>query len=310
MELKQLRYFLGVCEHGSIAQAAREMHIAQPALSRQMTQLEELLGIVLFKRLPRGVALTRPGEELRARARELLAQAQALGGQLHIASKGLTGTLRIGMMPAYSWLPQLNRALAQMLEKAPGIQTSIETLHSAVLMERLRSHDVDVAIVSWRSPYDEAFEGVSAFKERMVVALPKAWPEASKRGTLRMRALCERPLLLFPRERSPQHFDTLMHAFARAGVKPKSLRITVADVPTAVGMVAAGFGYAIAPESYAQQWAGKVVFRPVQDLDIPLTLELVWRKHDPDPVLGQFLRLWRDADDAQDHALPFMGRTP
>jgi DNA-binding transcriptional LysR family regulator len=98
MELKQLKYFLAVCRYGSIAHASQEIHIAQPALSRQISSLEDALGETLFIEGPK-VALTRAGDELKLRAEDILARSTALSSQLKIASSGLTGRLRIAVLP-------------------------------------------------------------------------------------------------------------------------------------------------------------------------------------------------------------------
>jgi DNA-binding transcriptional LysR family regulator len=78
MDLRQLRYFMAVCQAGSVAAASRALHVAQPALSRQISALEQELGAGLFVRLPRGVALTRAGEALRQHAGQALADVEAL----------------------------------------------------------------------------------------------------------------------------------------------------------------------------------------------------------------------------------------
>lgn len=293
MDLRQLKYFLGVCEHGSIAKAAREMHIAQPALSRQMAQLEETLGIALFHRLPRGVSLTRSGEELHARASALLAQAQEISHQVQHAARGLTGTLRIGVMPGYSWLPQLGKALRFMHDEASGVQVQVETLHATTLLERLRAHSIDVVLTGWRSPYDPAFQGVPAFEDHMVAAIPTNRAARLPRRALTLSDLQDLPFLMFPREKSPLHYDTLMNAFSKLDVKPLRTGISVADIPTAIGMVASGFGWSFAPASYARQWAGAVVFRRIKEIEMQLSVELVWRSADQDPVLAQFLQAWK-----------------
>lgn len=292
MELKQLRYFLGVCDAGSIAEAARSLHIAQPALSRQIAALETELGVALFTRLPRGVALTRPGEELRLRALDILGRTGAIGEQVRVASRGMAGTLRIGVMPGYSGIPQLTAAIQKLHEVSPAVEVRIEAMHSAGQLDRLQRHELDLGILAWRSPLDATFAGTQILDDRMALALPASWPQARQKKPLRLQDLAGLPFLVFPRERSPVHYDKVVQACAAAGIRQAQCRVSVADSLTMAGMVAAGLGYAIVPLAFEGQWMSQVAFRPAAGLDIPFTLELVRLAQRSDPLADHFLRIW------------------
>jgi DNA-binding transcriptional LysR family regulator len=295
MELRQLRYFLGVASTGSIAAAARKLHIAQPALSRQIAALEDACGVRLFNRMPRGVALTREGEELRVRAADLLAQAAALKSQVQGATLGMAGTLRIGVMPGYSWLPPLGEAIAQLQRTAAAARISLEPGLSSPQLEALRRRELDAGIVAWRSPLDPSITGRPIYGDRMVVALPRTCPVANRRGRLKLRDLARETFVMFPRERSPAHYDTLKRAFLAAGIEPAQCRIESSDMPTIIGLVAAGLGCAVVPESFERQCPVNVVLREAEGLDISFSVELVWRSDADDPLLQNFIRGWPDA---------------
>src|SRR3954470_8245233 len=96
MELRQLRYFAAVAEHANFNRAAERLHVAQPALSRQVGGLEKELGVVLFERLPRGVRLTPAGAAFGDRARRILAEVEAAREHALDAQRGKVGTLRLG----------------------------------------------------------------------------------------------------------------------------------------------------------------------------------------------------------------------
>ncbi|MNV64808.1 DNA-binding transcriptional activator XapR [compost metagenome] len=168
-------------------------------------------------------------------------------------------------------------------------------MHSAEQLERLHRHHLDVGIVAWRSPFDAAFTGVPIFDDRMALALPAHWPQASQRKRLRLHDLASLPLLMFPRERSPVHYDRVVQACAAAGIAQGHSQVSVMDTLTMVGMVAAGLGYAIAPLSFQQQWKSQVVFAPATDLNIPFTLELVRYSRRQDPLVEHFFRQWEPA---------------
>lgn len=295
MELRQLRYFLGVCRSGSIAQAAKELHIAQPALSRQITSLEQDLGEALFVRHARGVGLTRAGEELRARAEEILADSAALSSRIKVASGGLTGTLKIGVMPGYTWLPELSQAIAALGLEAPDVVFQIEPMFSSEQLARMARGELDVGIAGWRSPFNADFIGRKVFSDRMILAAPSGSHLAIKEDALWLKDVARENLLMFARDRSPAHYDALAQSFSTAGVKLKRAKVSVFDIAAAMGMVAAGLGCAIVPESFKYQWAERAVFRSVEDLDVQFNLEVIRHVGASDPLVDRFLTSWPQA---------------
>lgn len=293
MELKQLRFFLAVCRHGSIAQAAQALHIAQPALSRQIAALESTLGQTLFMRGARGVRLTRAGEELELRAEDILARATALSSQLQVASHGLTGRLRIGVLPGYAWLPELVQAIHTLRRAAPQVQVVVETLFSADQLTRLARHELDIAIVGWRSPFNPDFIGRRIHSDRLILALPRTSPLARKRGPLRLADIAQEQILMFPRDRSPTHYDALADAFAAAGLEIEAhTRMQVMDIATATSMVASGLGCAFVPGVFRQQWAGVVAFKEVVDCEVGFTIEVVRHAGRGDGLVERFWGGW------------------
>src|SRR6516162_11945212 len=101
MELRHLRYFVAVADAGSVSRAAQRLHITQPALTRQIQDLEREFACPLFDRMGRRIILTRDGEEILERTRRLLADAEALGERARALAGGEAGVLRIGAVPQY-----------------------------------------------------------------------------------------------------------------------------------------------------------------------------------------------------------------
>src|SRR5262245_64957624 len=116
MELRHLRYFVSVAEAGSVSKAALQVHISQPAVSRQIRDLEAELGVLLFVRVGRRIELTAHGEDLLKRSEDVLAQAASLVEHARTLGGGLTGVLRIGATPQAiqaglaDFVPNLTRA--------------------------------------------------------------------------------------------------------------------------------------------------------------------------------------------------------
>jgi len=289
MEVRQIRYFLAVAEYGSIAAAARMLHIAQPALSRQIVAIEAEMACRLFERLPRGMALTRAGQELVQRATEILKQTLALKDQVQLAAQGRVGHLRIGILPGFSWLPVLAGTLAQLAQESVGVTILLEPSLSSEQLKALKEGRLDAAIAAWRSPLDPSLQGRVIYRDHMAIAMPKSLAQARKRQ-LRLADLASSKFIMFPRDRSPVNHDVLMQAFAQAGISPSSSPMAT-DLATLMGLVGAGLGCTIVPLSYGRHCAADVVVRQVPDLDIRFDLELIWRAASVDSLLNYFLAL-------------------
>ncbi|HEX7748422.1 MAG TPA: LysR family transcriptional regulator [Bordetella sp.] len=289
MELRQLRYFIAVCTAGSVAGAAKVLHIAQPALSRQMAALEDEFGARLLVRLPRGVALTRAGEALLVHARLLLAGTASLRAQVGLAAKGKAGSLRVGIIPGYGWLPALGHAIAELSRESPDASVMVKSGLSAWQLEAVKRHELDAGIVAWRSPLDAEVEGVKVYEDRMVLAMPAA----TARGLGKIRALGDlagQKFILFPRQDSPSHYDALARILKAANIPTgQPGTAAAADIPTIIGLVSAGLGCAIVPSSYKYHCPAGVVLKEVGGLDLKFDLELVWRADSRDPLLHSFV---------------------
>ena len=103
MELRHLRYFVAVGEEQHYGRAARRLHVAQPALSRQIQDLEAELGFKLFERLPRGVKLSAAGQLFLESAKRILQELNEAAARAARVARGLSGTLRVGFTENWSW---------------------------------------------------------------------------------------------------------------------------------------------------------------------------------------------------------------
>ncbi|MBN3838768.1 LysR family transcriptional regulator [Burkholderia sp. Ac-20349] len=288
MDLRQLRLFVAVADCGSIAEAARRMHIAQPALSRQVSALESAMAAQLFYRRARGVVLTAAGEELRVRAEEILSKASALKEHIRNAVDGTSGTLHIGVLPGYSWVPSLAHSLRALVERSPAVNVVMTPALSKQQMDSIKRGELDAGIAAWRSPWDEELTGIPVLSDRLGIAvssslrLPKGVP-------LKLTDFSSHPFLLGPRERGPAFHDALLRSFLRAGFTPIDRGIVGTDMPTLLGLVSAGVGCAVVPESQVSRGCKDVQFFLVEGLDISLTLDFVWRTDNTSPLLAHLI---------------------
>src|SRR5215469_16698270 len=179
MELRRLRYFVAVAETLGFRQASKQLHVSQPSLSVQIKQLEDELGVPLFRRSKRRVEITRAGEVFLSAAREILLRLQQASAAALHAQSGEVGTIRLGFIPTASF-----RILPRLLEKIrsalPLVNVELAEGSEDPQITGLRSGAFDVCINHLSRTYDQ-IENMLLIREPLVVALPKGHRAARKR---------------------------------------------------------------------------------------------------------------------------------
>jgi LysR family transcriptional regulator, hca operon transcriptional activator len=180
MELRHLRYFVAVAEEGSLTVAAeRRLHTAQPSLSRQMRDLENEVGVLLFARSVRGIELTPAGRAFLDHARLALAQVEAATAAARHAAHPQQRTLTLGFLSGCEpqWLPAVMHALH---DELPQIEVSISSRHSPQLAEALAAGKLDAAFMRPEEGYPDLVYEV-LLSEPLNVVLPSDHRLASKK---------------------------------------------------------------------------------------------------------------------------------
>jgi DNA-binding transcriptional LysR family regulator len=285
MELRHLRYALAVADELHFARAARRLHIAQPPLSQQIKALEVELGVRLFDRSHRRVALTGAGAAFVAEARRTLASAERAADAARRAARGELGRLAIGYVAsvAYELLPAVVRAFRK---RAPDVTLALAELSSAEQSRELAAGNLDVGFVRRPPPIDAGLVGKVVRKEPIVVALPRDHALAPLR-VLRVRDLEREPFVLFPVRPRPSWADVAIDLCRRAGFEPKVAQEAIEMAP-ALSLVAAGTGVALAPGPLSAMRLPGVVFRQLTPAPTS-ELVLVRRAEPPSEVLSRFL---------------------
>lgn len=277
MDLRHLRYFIAIADHGSFTQAAEVLHIEQPPLSQQIKALETELGLKLFTRSRRGASLTDAGTQLLEQARTIL----TLERQFHQLAQGLArgeqGRLRIGMAGAVAMLPLIPRAIRAFREQWPEILITLEESNTPALCEALRERRVDIAIV--RPPVPDP--GISLhllLDEPTMIAIPKGHP-LSEHHTLKLSDVAKEPFLIFDRTIGPGFYDAIIAACQQAGFTPHFGQ-SAPQIAATVPMVAAGLGVSVVPAYLSQIHAEGATFHPISGPVPRATISLASR--DPD----------------------------
>lgn len=286
-ELRHLIYFREVAQQLHFRKAAESLGVAQPALSRQIAQLEEAIGAPLFLRTRRQVELTPAGKHLRDKVEPLLGAVQRLPREVAAIAEGSSGSLRVGFtgLAMATVLPQVLRDFQQ---QRPNIRVELTESPTASQVEALRSGEIACGFLHPDSLPPQGFEFHQLLKERNGVVLPADHRLAS-RPTLRLQELADVPFVLFPREHNPSFYDRTLSSFADAGITPRIVE-EIWPRANAVGLVRSGLGATLMCPSEAQNLPHEVVFRLLKGPSPESRLALAWRESsDNPPALEAFL---------------------
>lgn len=281
MELRHLRYFVTVAETLSFTQAARVMHIAQPPLSTQIKSLEDELGVRLFDRSSRGVALTKAGRALLPAARDALTAAQRAADAARVAASGKTGVVRLGLIsPAAT--PEVAARLKKFHRAFPLVQLRVRQEPVATLQRLLEAGELDLALTRplHASPL---LRQRSLGEQEQLLALAADHPLARLKQ-IPLKALHRLPLLLISPEFNPNYGQRLLGLCAKHDVQP-AVNYAADDLFTLVWLVSAGLGACPYPSSLTAAAPRGVVFRAFRPRLGGLELTLMWPAHDDSPAL-------------------------
>ena len=288
MELRHLRYFMVVGEEQHYGRASRRLRVAQPALSRQIQDLEEELGFKVFDRLPRGVKLSAAGTLFLEDARRILqAVSEAIARAARVA-RGQSGTLRVGFPENASWHGVVPDSFRRFREQQPGVELELRPVASLEQLDAIRSGRLDAGFLNFMPKADPELEQLIVAAQKVELAMPRSHP-LSKLKKLRLRDLADAPFIWFPRRANPAFYDRMMHECFRGGLKAPHIIQEGFNEATILSLVSIGLGVGWVLGSARWRCPKTVVIRPVVDLKMPLTLALSWRRDNSSPSLARFI---------------------
>ncbi len=244
MELRHLRYFVGIVDAGSMALAGRRLHVTQPTLSRQIRDLERELGVRLFDRVGRRIALTAEGREMAARTRHVLAEAEGLRARGRALGGGTGGVLRVGATPQFieAGMP---RVLTAYRRAHPGVEVRLSEDGGEALIARVQRGELHLVIGVLRGV--EQLASRPLYPLRVLAVMSPRHPLASRRS-LAVDDLAREPLLMLaPGFQTRQLFEDACQARSS---EPHVI-LESRSPQSLVALAAAGHGIAIIPSVVA-----------------------------------------------------------
>ncbi|WP_374333422.1 LysR substrate-binding domain-containing protein [Aestuariivirga sp.] len=275
LTLRQLRYFEALARQGHFGRAAEACSVSQPALSLQIRDLEESLGVDLFERSPRQVRLTRFGEEFAPRVRDILRAVDELGDLARASQSWLSGRLRVGVIPTVA--PYLLPAIVASLNRLhPGLDIHVRETLTARLLRELSEGRLDAAIVALPVS-DPSFTEVTLFAEEFLLVrhaddAPEPVPSAEMLKEMRL-------LLL---EEGHCFRDQALAFCNMASSLPREM-LEGSSLSTLVQMVGAGIGVTFIPEMAApvETRSAAVSLARFADPKPHRTIGMIWRRSSP-----------------------------
>jgi DNA-binding transcriptional LysR family regulator len=288
MELRQLRYFIAAGEEQHFRRAAKRLRIAQPALSRQIQNLEEEMGFELFERMPRGVRLSAAGKLYLNDARRVIAEIDGAVGRARRIAHGQAGILRVGCVDSLSWHGIVPDSFRVFREQQPDAELDLRALITAEQVPAIESGSLDAGFVVTSSKLSKDLEQVEVGAANFEVAVPAGHP-LTRAAKIRLRDLVDYPFVWFPRHRLPAFYDQLMAACAKGGLShPRIVQETDREV-TLLTLVAWRIGLALVTNNTRWRCPPGVVLLPVPDLHMPIKFSLIYRRDNRSILLARFV---------------------
>ncbi|MCE8012396.1 LysR family transcriptional regulator [Billgrantia desiderata] len=295
MEFRQLHYFVAVVEAGSISAASRRVHVAQPALTRQIHLLEEDLETRLFERHARGIRLTVAGQALYEEAQQLLDRRTRLKARLTALGQGVVGKVSLGVTVTHLWVPQVAGLLGRYRERFPQVAFEVFPLLSGPQLERLREGTLDAGILYLDDSGQPGLETRLLQHDSLVLAVPanSSW---AKVPPTRLEQLADAEFVWGFRSASPVYFDRMQAHFQRLSFHPRVVQYG-ADNIAILSMVAAGLGIAILPAASSHHPMPGIRFLHLPELDAcAMPLWFAWRPGNDSPALCNLIELVESLD--------------
>lgn len=290
MELKHLRAFIALAEDLHFGRAALRLGIAQPQLSTLIQSLEAVLGVVLFDRTRRHVALTDAGRIFLPEVRATLAQAERARRMAVRAARGEIGKLDIGFTGSAPFNGAMPSIISRFRHRWPDIQMSLREMSTSDQFQALRAETLDIGFARPGEPAET--EGVSlctVLEEPLFAVLPGDHPRAGS-SLLSVAALAGEPFILHPRHIGTGLHDKVMSLCAQAGYRPQVV-LEAHQMSTIVSLAAAGLGVSIVPEAMRRIHVEGASFVPLEEAEATMVLSVAVRTGDPRPAIGHFLEI-------------------
>lgn len=282
LEIRQLHYFLTVAEEMNFSRAAKRLHITQPPLSLQIQRLENELGVLLFRRTNRHVEITEAGREFMEDVQKIFEQLDRAVENAQRTHQGLRGKIRVGFVGSatYDVLPLVLREFRQ---KFPNVEVTLLELSTPRQLEALIEGQIDIGFL--RPPiYNNEIAMMEVSKMPCVLAVPKNHP-LLENPSLTLQELKPFPFVML----SPKTWEGLYNEIKY--LCEPIIQQEALEFQTVIGLVAAGLGIAVVPQSAMNLHPQDVAFLDLNGQLPVVSMGISWRYHNTSPLVRSFIEV-------------------
>lgn len=288
MNLLQIRYFVAVAEELNFRKASERLNVSQPPLSFHIKSLEEELGMVLFERSTRHVALTEAGTALLERAHQILDLFDRTQVDMKDMASGSAGTLRVAFTISTSFHSFFHRIVQNFRENYPKVNLLLSSRSSGPQVQELLNGGLDVGLLRW--PFEVASGLVSTrlHSASLMLAMHRTHALASA-DRINLADVAQSPFITYPHDMDTEIgiYRQIFTLCDRAGFTPRVAHEAL-EPSLIIGLVAAGAGVAIVPSSLACMQIPGVVYKAIDDPLAATELHLVRRAESRNPRIDNF----------------------
>lgn len=287
VELRHIRYFLAVAMELNFSRAAEVLGIAQPPLSQQIRVLEDEVGTRLFRRLPRGVALTPAGEAFLRCVHVVPGQVNEGVRLARKAAAGESGTIRIGFTGTAALNPAVSRSISRFRHHYPDVEIQITEANSVALAAALVENTIDVAILR-PSDEDQGLLSQEMLAEEPLIAVLPVSHHLADQAMIDLAALSADPFILTPRSVATSLHDAVLGACGREGFMPK-MGPHAPHIASILSLVAAEFGVSLVPASVRQVGLQGISFVDLRNSTHQVSIAIAFQRGSTSALVRNFV---------------------
>lgn len=286
LELRHLRYFLATAEELNYGRAAERLRIAQPGLSQQIKNLEDIVGTTLFDRTRRSVRLTLAGELFADEARKALQQTETAVLVARRAGRGEVGRIAIGYVGSAAYSGALTTMIGEFRSAYPEVELDIFEMEMLQQLDQLGQGRLDIGFIRPPVPLPPGIVSTPILHEQILLALPESHPLA-ERKSVPLSAL-NGDVFITPRHPPGVSFHQHTTSACRAAGFYPRLGPQGRDFVTIASMVAVGLGVALVPQSLRIIQVPGLRYRAIAGEQVLSELAVAYRRNEPSSVVRNF----------------------
>lgn len=290
MELRHLRYFVAVAEELHFTRAAERLHIGQPPLSQQIQALEAEVGTRLLERSRRSVRLTDAGKLFLEDARRILMLSEDAAETARRAGRGEVGELRIGFTPSTPFMPIFTGVINAYRKQFPQVSLILEEMLTMRQIDAIERRALDLGFI--RPPATEipSTIGLTTLQHDPLTLILPADHRLARQPSVAIKDLADEGFVMFMQDVGTGTYPHIVRLCREAGFEPR-ITLEAREPSTIIGLVAAGCGISILPETFKCIHIKGVRYRPLSGPSAVMQLMLANRSDSTTPLIDAFCKL-------------------